>query len=214
MPSPSPQLRLWGRVNSVNVQKVLWSLQELDLPYERIDAGLHFGVNTEPAYLAMNPNGKVPLLADGDYVLWESNAIIRYLALQYGNGSTLYPPDAKTRGGVERWLDWSLSALQPAERPVFWGLVRTPPAERDMAAIQDAADAVAALWGIVDRHLAGRRFLEGEAFTLADIVLGAYARRWFGVEGVAKPELPQMERWHARLAKREGHRRFVAPPLT
>lgn len=214
MSSPSPQLRLWGRVNSVNVQKVLWCLQELDLPYERIDAGMQFGLNTEPAYLAMNPNGKVPLLADGDYVLWESNAIIRYLARQYGEGGTLYPPDPKIRGGIDRWLDWSLSTLQPAERPVFWGLVRTPPAERDMAAIREAADAVAALWGIVDRHLAGRRFLEGEVFTLADIVLGAYARRWFGVEGVAKPELPQLQRWHARLAEREGYRRFVAPPLT
>jgi glutathione S-transferase len=214
MPSPSPQLRLWGRVNSVNVQKVLWCCQELDLPYERIDAGMQFGVNTEPDYLAKNPNGKVPLLMDGDYVLWESNAIIRYLAQQYGQGGTLYPPDPRIRGGVDRWLDWSLSTLQPAERPVFWGLVRTPPAERDMAAIQAATDAVAALWGIVDRHLAGRRFLEGEVFTLADIVLGAYARRWFGVEGVAKPELPQLERWHARLAEREGYRRFVAPPLT
>ncbi|MBW8727513.1 MAG: glutathione S-transferase family protein [Inquilinus limosus] len=214
MSSPSPQLRLWGRVNSVNVQKVLWCLQELDLPYERIDAGMQFGLNTEPAYLAMNPNGKVPLLADGDYVLWESNAIIRYLARQYGEGGTLYPPDPKIRGGIDRWLDWSLSTLQPAERPVFWGLVRTPPAERDMAAIREAADAVAALWGIVDRHLAGRRFLEGEVFTLADIVLGAYARRWFGIEGMAKPELPQLQRWHARLAEREGYRRFVAPPLT
>lgn len=214
MPSPTPQLRLWGRVNSVNVQKVLWCCQELGLPYERIDAGMQFGVNTGPDYLAKNPNGKVPLLMDGDYVLWESNAIIRYLAQQYGQGGTLYPPDPRIRGGVDRWLDWTLSTLQPAERPVFWGLVRTPPAERDRTAIQEAADAVAALWGMVDRHLAGRRFLEGEVFTLADIVLGAYARRWFGVEGVAKPVLPQLERWHGRLAEREGYRRFVAPPLT
>jgi len=214
VPSVQTQIRIWGRVNSVNVQKVLWCAEELDLAYERVDAGMQFGVNTGADYLAMNPNGKVPLLADGDYVLWESNAIIRYLALQYGAGSTLYPADPKTRGGVERWLDWTLSTLQPAERPVFWGLVRTPPAERDMAAIRKAVDEVAGLWRIVDTHLAGRRFLEGEAFTLADIVLGAYARRWFGVEGVAKPELPEMARWHAGLAEREGHRRFVAPALT
>ncbi|MGO4722648.1 MULTISPECIES: glutathione S-transferase family protein [unclassified Inquilinus] len=214
MPSIQTQIRIWGRVNSVNVQKVLWCAEELDLAYERVDAGLQFGVNTGADYLAMNPNGKIPLLADGDYVLWESNAIIRYLALQYGAGSTLYPADPRTRGGVERWLDWTLSTLQPAERPVFWGLVRTPPAERDMAAIRKAADEVAGLWRIVDAHLAGRRFLEGEVFTLADIVLGAYVRRWYGVEGVAKPELPQLARWHAGLAEREGHRRFVAPALT
>jgi glutathione S-transferase len=214
MSSATPQLRIWGRVNSVNVQKVLWCADELALPYEQIDAGLQFGRNTEADYLATNPNGKIPLLTDGDYVLWESNAIMRYLALQYGDGSTLYPQDPKLRGGVERWLDWSLSTLQSAERPVFWGLVRTPPAERDMAAIQDAADIVGGLWGIVDRHLAGRRFLEGEVFTLADIVLGAYVRRWYGVEGVTKPALPQLDRWYAGLAERPGFQRFVSPALT
>jgi glutathione S-transferase len=83
-----------------------------------------------------------------------------------------------------------------------------------MAAIQDAADIVGGLWGIVDRHLAGRRFLEGEVFTLADIVLGAYVRRWYGVEGVTKPALPQLDRWYARLAERPGFQRFVAPALT
>jgi len=201
MPSPTPQLRLWGRVNSVNVQKVLWCFQELDLPYERIDAGMQFGVNTEPDYLAKNPNGKVPLLMDGDYVLWESNAIIRYLAQQYGAGGTLYPPDPRIRGGVDRWLDWSLSTLQPAERPVFWGLVRTPPAERDMAAIQAATDAVAALWGIVDRHLAGRRFLEGEVFTLADIVLGVSVHRWMRTP-MARADLPAVQAYYARLKDR------------
>lgn len=210
----SPRIRIWGRVNSVNVQKVLWCAQELDLPYERIDAGMQFGRNREPDYLAMNPNGAVPTLADGDFVLWESNAILRYLALQYGESTTLYPAAPRDRAGMERWLDWSLATLQPAERPLFWGVIRTPPEQRDPAAIAKAAETVGALWRIVDRHLDGRPFLEASQFTLADIVIGAYARRWFGVEITDRPTFPNLDRWYAGLAKREGFRRFVAPPLT
>src|SRR5947209_5100230 len=124
-------LTIWGRANSVNVQKVLWCCEELNLAYERIDAGLQYGRNHEPAYLAMNPMGRVPTLVDGDFVLWESNSIIRYLVMQYGGDGThetLYPPDPRSRASVDRWLDWTLSTLQPAERPVLWGYVRTPEA--------------------------------------------------------------------------------------
>src|ERR1700709_2487815 len=134
------QLTIWGRANSVNVQKVLWCLRELGLPYQRIDAGMAFGQNDKPEYLAMNPNGRVPTLVDGDYVLWESNSIMRYLNLAYGKESPIYPQAPKARAGVDRWLDWTLSTLQLVDRPVFWALGRTPPAPRDMAAIQkDAA---------------------------------------------------------------------------
>jgi glutathione S-transferase len=209
-----PKLQLWGRTNSVNVQKVLWCLAELGLAYERIDAGMQFGRNTEPAYLAMNPNGRVPTLVDGDFVLWESNSILRYLALAYGAGSKLYPAEPGPRAGIDRWLDWTLSTLQPAERDVFWGLVRTPPAERDMPALQRSTDAVAKLWRILDAHFATRPYAEAESFSLADIALGAYARRWFGVEGVVKPALPSLERWYRRIAERPGFQRFIAPPLS
>jgi glutathione S-transferase len=105
------QLTIWGRANSVNVQKVLWCLSELDLGYERIDAGMAFGRNNEPAYLAMNPNGRVPTLVDGDFVLWESNSIMRYLVLAYREGSPIYPKAPKGRASVDRWLDWTLSTL-------------------------------------------------------------------------------------------------------
>src|ERR1700741_407205 len=121
-------ITIWGRANSVNVQKVLWLCEELSLRYNRIDAGLQFGHNTGPEYLAMNPMGKVPTLVDGDFVLWESNSILRYIMMQYGGPSALYPADAKARASIDRWLDWSLSTLQPAERPVFWGIVRAPEA--------------------------------------------------------------------------------------
>jgi len=207
-------LTIWGRANSVNVQKVLWCLRELDLSYQRIDAGMAFGRNREADYLAMNPNGRVPTLVDGDFVLWESNSIMRYLVLAYAPGSPLYPQAARRRAGVDRWLDWTLSTLQPVDRPVFWGLVRTPVAQRDMVAIQNDADAEAAQWQIVETELATRRFIGGDDFTLADIALGAYARRWFGVEGIRKPPLPYLERWFEQFRSRAGFVQFVAPPMS
>jgi glutathione S-transferase len=207
-------LTIWGRANSVNVQKVLWCAEELGVSYQRIDAGMAFGRNTEPDYLAMNPNGRVPTLADGDFVLWESNSIMRYFALCYGQGSPIYPGAPKMRAAVDRWLDWTLSTLQPVDRPVFWALVRTPVEKRDMAAIQKDADAEAVVWRIADAQLATRRFIEGDQFTLADIALGAYARRWFGVEGIGKPKLPHLERWFAQFASRAGFQKFIAPPMS
>lgn len=208
------QLTIWGRANSVNVQKVLWCLAELDLPYHRIDAGMAFGKNDQPEYLSMNPNGRVPTLVDGDYVLWESNSIMRYLNLAYGKGSPIYPQHAQARAAVDRWLDWTLSTLQPVDRPVFWALVRTPPEKRDMAAIQHDVDAEAVVWRIPEALLAGRRYIEGEQFTIADIAIGAFARRWFGVEGVDKPKLPNLERWFAEISTRPGFQKHLSAPMT
>lgn len=214
MPDNSGQITIWGRANSVNVQKVLWCLSEFDLAYTRIDAGMAFGRNQEPDYLAMNPNGRIPTLVDGDFVLWESNSIMRYLALAYRPRSTLYPSAPRRRAAVDRWLDWTLSTMQPVDRPVFWALVRTPIEQRDMAAIQRDVDTEAEQWRIVDAQLTSRRFIEGDDFTLADIALGAYARRWLGVDGVRKPRLAQIERWFAEFAERGGFQQFIAPPMT
>ncbi|WP_322042449.1 glutathione S-transferase [Paraburkholderia sp. J67] len=207
-------IKIWGRANSVNVQKLLWCCDELVLPFERIDAGGKFGRIDEPAFLAMNPNGKVPVLQDGNFVLWESNAILRYLAMQYGPSSLLYPNEPKVRAGIERWLDWSIGTLAPAERPLFLALVRTPPEQRDVAKIEADLASTAALWTLLDQHLQGRFFLENERFSLADIVLGAFARRWFGLEGVERPILPNLDRWYQRLAQRQGFRKYIDLPLT
>ncbi|MGM4927882.1 glutathione S-transferase family protein [Tardiphaga sp. 619_E2_N8_5] len=212
--TPTPSLQIWGRANSVNVQKVLWCCHELDVAYERIDAGMQFGRNSEADYLAMNPNGRVPTLVQGDFVLWESNSIMRYVALAYGATSRLYPSTPKVRAGMERWLDWTLTTLQPAERPLFWGLVRTPVADRDMAALQKAADANALLWEMVDRQLSRQTWMEGDDFSLADIAIGCYARRWFGVEGVTRPALPHLQRWYQAISVRPGFQTYVAPPLS
>jgi glutathione S-transferase len=207
-------LTIWGRANSVNVQKVLWCCRELDVDFERIDAGMQYGRTNESEYRTMNPNGRVPTLVDGDFVLWESNAIMRYLVLRTGQPSTLYPEHAQMRSRMERWLDWTLSTLQPVERPLFWGLVRTPPADRDMAAMQKAADAAAEQWQIIDAHLVSGQMIEGDSLTLADIALGAYARRWFGVDGVTKPALPNLARWFAEISERPGFQEFVALPMS
>ena len=208
------QITIWGRANSVNVQKVLWCLHELELACQRIDAGMAFGKNREPEYLAMNPNGRVPTLVDGDFVLWESNSIMRYLVRAYRPQSPLYPQDPKLRASTDRWLDWTLSTLQTVDRPVFWALVRTPVEQRDMVAIQKDADAEAAQLHIVDAYLKTRRFITGDGFTLADIALGAFARRWFGVEGITKPTFPHLERWFAELAGRPGFVQHIAPSMS
>lgn len=207
-------ITIWGRANSVNVQKVLWCCDELVLPFERVDAGMQYGRIDEPSFLAMNPNAKVPTIVDGNFTLWESNAILRYLAMEYGPSSLLYPREPKVRALIERWLDWSLSTLAPAVTPVFKTLVRTPPEQRDTAKLADDLDALVVWWKLLDCHLQGRFFLENERFSLADIAIGSYARRWFGLEGIQRPPLPNLERWYLRISHREGFRKYIGVPLS
>src|SRR6266849_7004952 len=132
-------IKIWGRNTSVNVQKVMWAVGELELPHERIDVGGAFGKNKEPAYLAMNPNGLVPTLEEDGFLLWESNAIVRYLAAKYGAGS-LEPAELRVRASASRWMDWQLTVCAPAIQPLFWALIRTPPEKRDPAAIDAAKE--------------------------------------------------------------------------
>lgn len=214
VPDNKGQISIWGRANSVNVQKVLWCLGELDIGYDRIDAGMAFGKNNETPYLSMNPNGRVPTLVDGDYVLWESNSILRYLAMAYGPNSSIYPQAPKLRANVDRWLDWTLSTVQPVDLPVFRALVRTPVRQRDMAMIQKDVDAAAVVWQVADAQLVTRRFFGDDAFTLADIAIGAYARRWLGFEGVTQPKLQHLERWFAQISERPAFQIYLGQPMT
>lgn len=209
-----PVLTVWGRANSVNVQKVLWCCHELGLEFTRIDAGWHFGRNKEPEYLAMNPNGRVPTLVEDDFILWESNTICRYLAQKHGPESGLYPRDLRQRAMVDKWLDWTISSYGPVERDLYWGLIRSPQEERDMPALNRIADQLSSLWRIVDANLSGRLYAAGDEFTLADICLGAYARRWFGFAGIDKPDFVELVSWHDRIARRSGYQRHLTSPLT
>src|SRR5215831_11673539 len=156
-------IKIWGRNTSVNVQKVMWAVGELGLPCERIDVGGAFGKNKEPPYLAMNPNGLVPTLEEGDgFLLWESNSIVRYLAARHGVG-TLEPADPHTRARASQWMDWQLSVYGPAITPVFWGLIRTPPEKRDPAAIAAGKEKTAVAVKMLDDQLAKTKFLAGDA---------------------------------------------------
>src|ERR1700758_1060528 len=170
-------IKIWGRNTSVNVQKVMWAVGELELPHERIDVGGAFGKNKEPAYLAMNPNGLVPTLEEDGFLLWESNAIVRYLAAKFGAG-TLEPTDLRTRALASKWMDWQLSVLGPAITPVFWNLVRTPPEKRDHAAVASGKDKTAAAVKILDDQLAKTKYLASDAFSYGAIPSAIMVRRY------------------------------------
>lgn len=211
-------IQIYGRANSTNVWKPLWVLEEFGQPYERHDAGMEHGVVDTPEYRALNPNGRIPALRHDKVELWESNSICRYLCMMVGGDARgLYPEEAGARASVDRWLDWQLSTLSPAERDLFWNMLRTPEEKRDMKAVEVAVANSARCWAIIEARLSdGRPFIEGEGFTLADIVLGCFARRWFGPElrVPGMPELPRLAGWYARIGERPGFQRWVAPKLS
>jgi glutathione S-transferase len=205
-------LRVWGRVNSVNVKKVLWCVGELGLPFERIDAGMEHGVVGTPQYLAMNPNARVPTIDDEGFVLWESNTIVRYLALKYGLG-TLCPEDPRQRADSDRWMDWSTAQLSGTFREVFWGMVRTPPEKRDLALIEKNRTATAKTLDIVDRLLAARPYVAGDHLTMGDIPLGCYVHLWMSMP-IERPAHPNLVAWHKRLLARPAFNAGVNTPLS
>ncbi|MFQ5995026.1 MAG: glutathione S-transferase family protein [Acidiferrobacterales bacterium] len=205
-------LKILGRNTSSNVQKVLWCCHELSLGFEREDIGGPFGKNREPEYLALNPNGTIPTVIDGDLVLWESNSIVRYLAAKHGDG-TLYPSDLGARAKSDRWMDWQLSVVVPVINPVFFGLIRTPPEKRDQTAIAAARDKLASAMTILDSELEKTEFVAGSAFTVGDIPVGIMTYRWFTLE-IEREDLPNVERWYERLTQRPGFEKHVMTGLT
>jgi glutathione S-transferase len=208
-------LKIWGRANSVNVQKVLWACEELGLAYERVDAGMRFGVVDTPGYRKLNPNALVPTIDDDGFVLWESNAIVRYLAQKYGAGrNSLWPEDIRVRASADRWMDWQQTTLwTQGLRDLFWSLVRTPPEQRDAAANEAARIRIAAHLKVAEDALATRAYLCGDALTMADIPFGCSIHRWFGIE-IERPASPMLEAYYRRLAGRPGYRRIVLQPLS
>jgi glutathione S-transferase len=205
-------LKVWGRINSINVQKVLWALDELQLPYERIDAGMAFGVVNEASYKKMNPNARVPTIDEDGFVLWESNAIVRYLATKHGSGG-LCPTDLRARADCERWMDWASIHLNPAMGPAFLGLVRTPPDQRNMPQIAASAAATAEQFQILEQSLGDRHYVSGQGFTMGDIIVGVNVYRWYALD-VTRPHLPRLEAYHARLQQRPAFRKHVMRPLS
>lgn len=209
----SSMLRIWGRNSSSNVMKVLWLCEELAIPFQRIDAGGAFGVTQEPAYLAKNPNALVPTIEEPDgFTLWESNTILRYLARAHAAGHPIYPAAPRAAADVERWMDWQLSALNGQMGTIFLTLVRTPEAQRDMAAVERARQAAAKLWAMLEPRLAAQDFVCGPHLTLADVALGVYVHRWFALP-IERPALPALLAWYGRLKARPGYATHCAGPL-
>ncbi len=205
-------LKVWGRNNSVNVQKVMWCVAELGLAHERIEAGGRFGKNDEDWYRAMDPNGRVPVVDDDGFTLWESNAIVRYLSARYGLGS-LCPKTERSRADADRWMDWATTTLLPPIGICFWNLIRTPETERDMAAVEAAARQAGEIYEVLDRHLAERQTMLGKALTMADIPVGCLTYRWYGLP-LAHAERPNVRAWYERLSERPAFRDQVMIPLT
>lgn len=198
------QLRIWGRITSINVRKVVWVAREIGLDFERIDAGREFGVVKSPTYRRMNPNALVPLIDDGGFVLWESNVIVRYLCAKY-SPAVLYPEPLRDRFEAERWMDWQQTTLNRAGRDAFWQLIRTPAAERDPAALAKSVAATEPLLEILDGVFAQRPFVAGEEFTMADIPIACEVHRFWSLPR-EHVEHPYLGRWYAEVTARPATR--------
>ncbi|MBK6615385.1 glutathione S-transferase family protein [Ottowia sp.] len=233
-------IRLWGRISSINVRKAVWALQEVGVPFERIDAGRQYGIVDTPGYGARNPNRLVPLLEDDGFELWESNAIVRYLCAKYGaptlpaaRGSlppegaglawggparrpaspdALYPRDLRRRFDAERWMDWQQTTLNRAGSPAFVQWIRTPFAQRRPDVIEASRSAMAPLIAILDAHLAGREWMGGEDFSMADIPVACDIHRWWRLPQPA-PQAPHVQRWLDAILARPATRGVLDLPL-
>jgi len=205
-------LKIWGRANSINVQKVLWCCAELNLKYDRVDAGGKFGVNNTPEYLAMNPNGLVPTINDDGFVLWESHAIVRYLSHRHGTG-TLWPKDEKACAGSDRWMEWYSTTLWNNLRPLFLNLVRVEPDKRDMKLVEESRRKMADNLKMVEINLAGSQFVAGNTLTMGDIPMGVALHRWFLLP-IERPDYPRLADYYRRLKQRSGFAQHCAAPLT
>ena len=206
-------LKVWGRNNSSNVRKVLWCVEELALPYTRAEAGGAFGVVDSPEYRALNPNGRVPMIEDGDFVLWESNTIVRYLAAQYGADTSLYPMDARVRAQADKWMDWTTASFAVAFREVFWGVLRTPVEQQDWVKINAAIKVSSELLAIVDQALSEKPYLSGDEFGMGDIPLGSFMYAWFEMP-IERSSMPHLSAWYERLKLRPAYRNGVMTALT
>ena len=201
-------LKVWGRITSSNVQKVMWAVNEIGIPHERIDAGGAFGKTNTPEFGAMNPMRLIPVLDDNGFVMWESNAIVRYVAETYGRGS-LAPQDRQAFAKADQWMDWTATSVQPdIISTIFWGLIRTPAAERNVAAVDASIKRAGERLALLDAHLVGRDYVGGMTLTMADIPIGSLMYRYFTLP-IARPSLPNVEAWYGRLSARPAYKANV-----
>ncbi|HLB16891.1 MAG TPA: glutathione S-transferase [Burkholderiales bacterium] len=201
-------LKIWGRVNSINVQKVMWAVAELRIPHERVDAGMQYGVVNTPEYRKLNPNGRVPTIEYDGFVLWESNVIVRYLYAKHGPRRTL-----EEGYSAEKWMDWTTSTVAAPITPIFWQLIRTPPEKRDGAAVEVAIKQAGDVFKIADDALASQPYLSGREFGMGDIPFGCFVYRWYAMP-IERPAHANLSRYYERLRSRPGYQKHVMLPLS
>ncbi len=205
-------IQILGRPNSVNVQKVMWCAAEIGIAVDRSDIGGAFGGNDTEDYLSKNPNGQIPTLVDGGFVLWESNAIVRYLSEAHAQ-APWFPASVQDRAHCNQWMDWYLTSLHAPMTTIFWQLIRTSDEDRDHTALSAAIEQAGKIWAILDRHLETHEFVTGEHLTMGDVPVGCAAYRWHSVD-ITRPDLPHLKRWWDSLSAREAYQQHVMLPLT
>lgn len=196
-------LKIWGREDSLNVQKVMLCVRELGILHEQINAGRHWGIINEPWYLAMNPNGLIPTIDDDGFVLWESNAIVKYLCAKHSRG-VLSPTDPLEYADADRWISWQGSSLGVTMRQILLNLVRTPAQQRNRAFVDELIRTSTRHWIVMNQRLQGRDYMMGPRFTMVDIVFAPHVYRWFSYP-IDRPDLPHLYAWYQRLCQREHY---------
>jgi len=213
MNTPQSPRTIWGRLNSFNVQKVLFLCEELDIDFHRIDAGMAYGVNKTPEYLEMNPNGLVPTLNNEGFILWESHTILRYLALKYDAVGQWYGGDLHQRAQIDQWLDWTNTTAWPPMRVLFWGWIRQAKETRNALELEASRMQMIHMFEILDRALSRSAFVAGEHMSLADIPLSLIAYRWFNLP-IERPELLHLNRWYRSMSQTQGFQKYSSDPLS
>ena len=201
-------IEVFSRRNSSNVLPVMWTLGELDIPYKRYDVGGSFGGTQTPAYLALNPNGRIPTIRDHAFVLWESNAIVRYLCRRYDKSNHLLPPTEETYALADQWMDWYKTTLYPPYIDMFWAIVRTEPALRNEGVIADRHRTVQSSLQVLDDHLSTTSYMVADRLTMADVPMGALMYRYFNLE-LDRPEYPGIDAWYKRLCELPAYQKHV-----
>ena len=206
-------LHIWGRLNSINVQKVLWLCEDLKIPFERTDAGMQYGVNKTQSYLQLNPNGLVPVIKDKELVLWESHAILRYLSKKHDVTDILYPKSADQSAKIDQWLDWYNTTAWPVMRPLFWGFIRTKLEERNLQELEKTRVQMSSILKILDNQLRSTPWVTGDHFTIADLPLALIAFRWFNLP-IEREDYQHLSRWFKQIELRPGYSKYANAPLT
>jgi glutathione S-transferase len=206
-------LTVYGRKSSFNLQKVMWLVGELGIAHKHVELGGSFGGLDRAEFLAMNPHGRIPVVDDSGIIVWESHAILRYVAAKYSSETSFWKANPAERTKADQWMDWSQTALQPAFLiGVFWGWYRMPEAKRNMTAVNKAMEQTNNYLRHVDRQLEGNSFVLGDRLSLADIPIGTHLYRYFNLD-LPRPSLPNVERWYERLQSRSAYREHVCVPF-